>query len=190
MAVSRQLSDPISPMRYMWIGLLLILLVNIAWLFRSGEQPARAPRVGEAAPAFQLPIVFPEESLAVERGDGVGGEPRRVTLVLFFATWSPASVDELESLFSLGRQFDHRGLKVLAISAEPAAQGRVQAWVRKARPPFNVLLDDKGISGRYGVTVLPQRVLVDRDGIVRRLEKGAQLESVASLRKELDKLLP
>jgi peroxiredoxin len=183
-----------SALKYVWIGLGLIVLVNIAWLFRSGDQAPRGLRVSEAAPAFSLPIVFPEESLAATRTDGVAGpgsDPRRVTLLLFFATWSPASVDELDGLLRVSRNYDHRGLKVVAVSAEPAAQGRVQAWVKRARPPFNVVLDEGGtVSSRYGVTVLPERVLVDKDGVVRRLERGAQLESEAALAKELDKLLP
>lgn len=89
----------------------------------------------------------------------------RVVLLYFWATWCPICTGELPSrIESLHREFEDRGLVILAISMRESA-GEVAAWLKKHPISPPVLLDGDGAATQaYRATATPTFVLVDRAG--------------------------
>lgn len=96
----------------------------------------------------------------------------RATLVLFWATWSPRSLQALSDLEVLHREFAPLGLRVVAvnvegekISAQDAA--RVTAAAQASGVTYSVALDrDLSLYADWGVGAVPSAALVDAKGTI------------------------
>lgn len=116
-------------------------------------------RYGKSKPA-------PEFSLPGLRGTTVElkGLRGRVVLLNVWATWCPACRDEMPSLERLHREFDARGVSVLAASLREDTE-EVQKFVDELRLTMPVILDRDGRVGElYGVQWLPTTFLIGPDG--------------------------
>lgn len=176
----------------LFLGMVVFLAVGLT----RNPQEIPSPLIGQAAPAFELPVVG---------GSGVfsaGQFKGQLTLVNLWATWCAGCKEEHPILMALGRQ---PGLQMLGInykelqaselsglapkSAEAVqkATARSQAWLQKNGQAFGVnLLDMDGRVGMdFGVYGLPETYLVDRDGVVRFKHAGALTPEVLQ-----QKLLP
>lgn len=141
-------------------GLLLLLL------FASPSTPAAFKNVveGEPPPAFTL------------RGlDGVEHSsadilPGKVTVIVFWATWSPRSLEVLTDLTSLAGELEGESFQAVAINAEhPEITRGDQEKIKEltAGSAALVLLDDglKSFS-EYGTMALPSILVSDKEGKV------------------------
>jgi len=176
----------------LFLGMVVFLAVGLT----RNPQDIPSPLIGQAAPAFELPVVG---------GSGVFNAAQfkgQLTLVNLWATWCAGCKEEHPILMALGRQ---PGLQMLGInykelqaselsgmapkSAEAVqkATARSQAWLQKNGQAFGVnLLDMDGRVGMdFGVYGLPETYLVDREGVVRFKHAGALTPEVLQ-----QKLLP
>ena len=123
------------------------------------------------APLFRAPtLTGPPVALAELRG--------RVVLLDFWATWCAPCIAQLPALRHLDETLGPRGLAVVGINIEGAAARRaVDDVVREAGLRYPTVLDEGEVQRLYGAGTLPHLVLIDRDGILRRVFRGATSEA-------------
>jgi peroxiredoxin len=155
----------------------------------AGDSRRDAPagvRVGELAP-LEL------AGRGVEHVSGPAPVLRdRVVVLAFFATWCPGCVNELPLLVELHRNLNTRGVTVISISLDrPDARERRDALLAAAGVSHAVLWDREEHWKRTwqgSRTSLPYLALVDRTGVVRRIEEGYDPRRAASIRADVEAL--
>lgn len=133
---------------------LVVLLVGLAaWLLpsRALQPPARL--------SFTL-LDGNTTSLAALRG--------RPVLVAFWATTCIPCVEEIPELVRLYREYQPRGLEIIAVAMPYDPPLQVQRFVQKRDLPYPVALDLSGSIGRAfgGVDFIPTSFLLDAHGNV------------------------
>jgi cytochrome c biogenesis protein CcmG/thiol:disulfide interchange protein DsbE len=164
------------------LALLVIAAVVAAqFLVRSLEG------AGEAGPT---PEGMEAPALALETLDGRRVDLRelrgRVVAVNFWATWCPPCRAEMPRLSEVWRTRHDRCFELLGV-AGMSPRADTQAAARSL--PFPVLFDEGGDAvSAWSVRAFPRTFLVDPDGRVRRVFRGAVGEQ--ELAREVDALLP
>jgi cytochrome c biogenesis protein CcmG/thiol:disulfide interchange protein DsbE len=149
-------------------ALLGLFLLNGIWIVRSLRSLGGGPGgVGRPAPAFRAPaLAGPPVDLASLRG--------RVVLLDFWATWCAPCLQEMPALRRLDETLAPRGLAVVGVNIEGAAARRaVDDVVREAGLRYPTVIDEGEVRRLYGVEGLPHLVVIDREGVVRRVIQGA-----------------
>lgn len=143
-----------------------------------------AEEVGEGLPApnFALKTLNPDVAgttwLALDRYVGEEAEdPARLVLLTFFASWCAPCQKEMPVLEQLHRMYRERGLRVLAVCIDEDEQGMAAARKLLAanRITYPVLSDRFNVLARRYLgeqAPLPSLFLVDRDGMIVRIERG------------------
>lgn len=108
----------------------------------------------------------------LEVGEWIGGGRMtlthlqgRVTAVLFWATWSPASDAALPGMIALGNRFKGRMLSVVALTPEED-RSAVAAYTSRRRIQFSVGLA-AACGDAYGAETLPRLVIIDQNGTIQ-----------------------
>jgi peroxiredoxin len=117
--------------------------------------------VGRPAPDFTLPDLAGErQRLRDYRG--------RVVFLNFWASFCKPCKREMPSMERLARQYDDRGMVMLAVSLDAErqdAQGFLNRFLPEQRSAMEVLWDPNGeVSHRYGTTLIPETYIIDRNG--------------------------
>lgn len=123
--------------------------------------------VGVQAPDFTLPNLSGEShSFADLHG-------QKLTIVIFWSTWSRKSAEALARMEKLYRSFRNRGLAVVAVDADeehlsPEDLAAIRSTVGKLKLEFPVLLDHNLQTFHdYGVIALPSLVVLAPDRTIR-----------------------
>lgn len=166
--------DPPSALRLAAWGLFLFVLAAFVAQNVFHCAPA-SPLVGQPAPPFESAIVA---------GDGAGDRVAldslrgRVVMLDFWASWCPPCRESIPILSRLAARHAAAGLVTLGVNVEgerpPSFVARAH---RTLRAGFPSLHDLGAMQSGYGVRSLPTLVLVDRRGLVRRVEIGVPSES-------------
>jgi peroxiredoxin len=119
------------------------------------------------APSFRLPVVGKRRALGLSSLRG------KVVVVVFWASWNPASRATHIPLTKLINKFGYRGLEVIAVSTE--SDKVLHAYLKKNSVPFTVLRDSSGTVGSrlYRAPSIPAVVVIDRTGVIRHAGIGA-----------------
>lgn len=97
----------------------------------------------------------------------------KVLLLNFWATWCPPCLREMPSLERLREKMAGRPLEIAAIDSAESAD-EVNAYLSRMKLGFPVLLDADGSNTqRWKVFVLPTTFVLDGEGRVRYVLKGA-----------------
>ena len=114
---------------------------------------------------------------------------RDVIVLDFWASWCPPCRRALPMVAGIARDFADRGVAVYAVNkGEPEATAR--AYIAKNKLDLPVLLDvAKNASALYGVSGIPQIVLIGRDGVAAKVHVGLAPNEDRTLRAELEELL-
>jgi cytochrome c biogenesis protein CcmG/thiol:disulfide interchange protein DsbE len=129
------------------------------------------------APAFTLKgLDGRQHSLSDYRG--------KVVMINFWATWCIPCRAEMPDIEHEYRAHRDQGLVVLGIDPKEG-QDVVSRFVQDIGVSYTILLDPKGeVYDRYGVSALPQTLIVDRGGAVVKERTGqasrAQMEQELS----------
>jgi cytochrome c biogenesis protein CcmG/thiol:disulfide interchange protein DsbE len=144
----------------------LFLLTGI-WIVRSLRTLGGGGGVGRPAPPFSAPTLAGSTfALADLRG--------KVVLLDFWATWCAPCLAEMPALRRLDETAGPQGLAVVGINIEGAAARRaVDDVVREAGLRYPTVIDEGEVRRLYGVEGLPHLVIIDRQGVVRRVFQGA-----------------
>jgi thiol-disulfide isomerase/thioredoxin len=136
-------------------------------------------KVGEKLESFALKAAYgaPKTGAFLSLRDyWKGGDiPKKAVLLSFFATYCGPCKKEMPFLAALQQVYGHKGLQILLITIDKAADKRAEA-VRLAKEngvTFPVLSDRFNIvARRYSIEKLPCIYLSDSEGIVRFSEVG------------------
>jgi tetratricopeptide (TPR) repeat protein len=147
-------------------------MVFLSAIFFSVASAAfRTIQEGMTVPELKGKDLLTGETVAWKPGEG--GEGPGACLIVFWATWSPRSLQLLQDLKGMAEQYAERDFKVFAINvdserSDPNIQQTVTSLVKKLDPPFPVILDDQlKLFYAYGVIAVPSVAAVDADGILR-----------------------
>jgi len=155
------------------LTMLLILVVAIPILLLSlkendlGLRSESPVRVGHPAPDFTFPdLTGKKVSLTDFRG--------KVVFVNVWATWCPPCREEMPSMQKLYERFKNEEFKILAVSIDSNGREAVAPFMEKLNLTFPALLDPESkMWGLYGLTGVPESVIMDREGLVVKKIVGA-----------------
>jgi len=162
-----------------------------AWLFAAPRAAAAFRNVqgGMEAPAFRLrDLEGGEVSLEALRG-------HRAVIVVFFATWSGRSLEELKDVQALVAEHGGRGLRAVAVNVdhEHLSAEDVRAVKAKALElglSFPVVLDEGLETFRaYGVVAVPSTAVLGEGGVLRAAFNGYPTSTRLELREAVEDLL-
>jgi len=173
-------------------GLLAVvgLIALFAWgLARSGSSSGGfainaqlgevAIRPGPARP-FRL-TTFEGQTLALDNLRG------RVVMVDFWASWCPPCRAEAPVLAQVYREYRDKGVAFVGIAIWDT-QEDAQTYIQQFGIAYPNGLDPKGrIAIDYGVTGIPEKYFIDREGVLVKKFNGPMDET--RLRQVLDELL-
>jgi len=120
-----------------------------------------------------LPVTL-SDPVSGEKVELRAGAP--VLHVVFFATWCPACVDELERLADLQMRWEESGYRLVVVAvATRQDPRRLARFAAERQPPGRFLHDAGGGAEKaFGVQSLPAHVLLDESGEIlasaRRLD--------------------
>lgn len=147
----------------------LLLALPLLPACRSG--PASGPSITtqakvEEAIDFTLPAIAGGTiTLSDLRG--------KIVLLNFWTTWCPACREEMPLLQAAYAEKESSGLIVLAVNIKES-RAVVEKFIKDNGYTFLVALDQSGkVSEQYNVYYIPHTVIIDREGIVRRIKVGA-----------------
>ena len=165
----------------LWIN--YVVKMNIQGGGRGGVVSAMGNvKIGQVAPDFStLDLSNRTVSLSSYRG-------QKVVLLDFWATWCGPCRLEMISLQTLQEKYQNQGLEILSLNQGEDAE-LVRQFITRKKYGFHVLLDAAGaVNNLYGVRGIPTLVLVDKAGVIQRLEVG-YAEDPSALGKKIETLL-
>lgn len=107
----------------------------------------------------------------------------KIVLIDFWATWCIPCLMQIENLKEIHSKYSKRGFEIISISIDDDSE----AWVsgsRKIKIPWINLIGDSLVKDTYGLTFIPQNILVNQSGLI--LKKNL---SVTEIDKQLNTLL-
>lgn len=158
-----------------WLAVLLVL---------APSSDARAALVeGQAAPAFEVTLLAGQPlSLASLRG--------KVVLLHFWATWCPPCREEMPALQRFYETHRAEGIEIVAVTTEGDEDlPKVRAYAQGLTFPIATLAQSR-VSGYGRIWAMPLSFLIDRQGILRKVDwTGAEKIDEARLERLILPLL-
>lgn len=142
-----------------------------------GSSPAGAffgagserPQIGEAAPRFTAPQL---DGIKFDLGPHLG---KNAILLDFWSIYCVACVQAMPHLVALHERYKDQGFLAVGIDLDSFATKRVAKFIEGLpfRIPYPVVIDkQRQVAARYGVSVLPTVILIDRQGKVAYYHVG------------------
>jgi len=124
-------------------------------------------------PGMEGPLVEGTDLLTGKAVSSKAAAPGEVVVVTFWATWSERSLELLQDLKRMTRDYANRPFRVIAVNVEgetisSATLEEIRARVKSMELPFPVLVD-RGLQAfyAYGVIAVPSTALLNPDGTLR-----------------------
>jgi len=160
-----------------WLALLLLLL--------GFSVQAESVKEGQLAPALNLPLLGAraDESMSLEALRG------KVVYLDFWASWCGPCRLSFPQLEVLRQELGPRGFEVLAVNVDEFEDDAL-AFLDAIPVTYPVVRDaDADSPARYGILGMPTGLLLDREGVVKRVHQGYRRSDGEKLRKEIVQLL-
>jgi thiol-disulfide isomerase/thioredoxin len=136
---------------------------------RAGAGPdnqLRSPARRNALSAFRLSAIDGSQwALADQRGS--------VVMLNFWATWCGPCRMETPDLVTLSHTYGARGLRVAGITMDDDPKSVVPGFVDRYHVPYPMLVPDGTFALGDSIRALPTTLLLDRQGRVARMFRGA-----------------
>jgi peroxiredoxin len=137
---------------------------------RPLDAPAASELEGKPAPNFKLEGL---DGKSISLADLKG----KVIVLDFWATWCGPCRLSLPHLDKLYQAQKEKGLQVFALDQQEG-KDEVDAFVKKTGLTVPVLLDSEGkVGSQYGVTGIPQTVVINKDGKITKIFVGFDPDS-------------
>ncbi len=152
-----------------------LLLSLIGVMLAMITMPAMAEDTLESRP-FEVFKARPAPDLTIENPEGeavpVGGFTGEVVIMNVWATWCPPCVRELPALQQLQREFQHKGLKVITVSADADGFAAALPFLEEMRITLPAYIDRDGALYRaLEIRGLPTTFILNRQGeFIARIE--------------------
>ena len=145
--------------------------------------PAAAVEAGEPAPGFTLPPVDDEGdpiALADYRG--------KVLYLEFWSSWCAPCRRSMPELDALRENWPQEKFAVLGLNQDTHRPDAVR-FLERVSIGYPNALDLGGVTARrYGVSALPAAFVINADGVVEHVFRGAQTEDFALIRSVVERL--
>jgi len=153
-------------------GRFFLVFVFLSTIFFSAASAAfRNLQEGMTVPEVKGRDILNGESVSWKPGDG-GAKPG-VTLIVFWATWSPRSLELLGELKGMTEKYKDYNFNIIAINvdgrgSDPMTLQRVTSKAEQIAPPFPMIFDEQlKLFNSYGVIAVPSVAAVDGSGVLR-----------------------
>jgi thiol-disulfide isomerase/thioredoxin len=141
-----------------------------------------SPLVGKPAPDFQLELLDKKQLQLSEHKN-------KVLILDFWASWCGPCLQSMPLVDKVAAEFADQGVECFGINLQEPAD-RAQAAIARLQLSMPVALDlDGRVAEKYGVTSIPQTVIIGKDGTVVRLFVGSGARFDETLRNALQKVL-
>lgn len=162
----------------------ILCAVTLVGVVLGGEAAVLAdlPRIGQAAPAFRLPsLAGRATTLRSLRG--------KVVFLDFWASWCVPCRQEFPVLQRLSERYRERGLRVIGVTVDQEASN-ARAFVERAGARFLILHDaNRAVAERYAPPSMPTSYVIDREGILRHINRGFEASDDAKFERQIRALL-
>jgi thiol-disulfide isomerase/thioredoxin len=170
--------------------------------FSSGERGGRRDslKVGDEASPFVMRDLLTDEPTFLRDYTGKTlrdvskNKPRNAVVISFWATWCQPCKIEIPLLTKMAQDFKGQPVKIFLVNTleqEPSTEDTVRATYKARGYTLPCLLDASSrFSTVYTVRGLPMIVVIDKFGIVRRVNRGYHENfhiEIANLLRELVK---
>ena len=127
----------------------------------NGSSGTDSALVGKEAPDFELEVVDGDKfHLAKHKG--------KIVVLDFWATWCSHCLETMPDFVRLSGDAAARNVEVVAVNLEETP-AQIAAVLKRHQWQLSVALDrDGGVAAKYGVTAIPQTVIIGPDGKVMR----------------------
>ncbi|HEY9449179.1 MAG TPA: TlpA disulfide reductase family protein [Gemmatimonadaceae bacterium] len=149
---------------------------------KSSDARFRPLAAGEPVPAFTV-RTLDGDSASVGPGE-------QLTLLNLWATWCGPCQEEFPELEQLHRDYESKGLRVLAVSVDMGNDASVRDFAADHDATFTIGRDGEGRMQRLYQTVgLPETFLIAPDGTLIWRHFGALQPGAEELRRQIDQAL-
>jgi peroxiredoxin len=162
---------------------------TFAWSPPPGSQMVQAGGGGDASDLEGKPA--PDFELAKLDGQKVSSKDLKGTVYIldFWATWCGPCVASMPALNETFEKYKDKGVKVFACDQQEDKE-TVSKFAKSNNLTLTVLLDtDASVGSHYGVTGIPQTVVVGKDGKVVKVFVGYGEGQEDNIRKAVDDAL-
>ena len=143
-------------------------------LFAKSTNP-QIKQMGESFAGTLRRLSLPGSPMEIEGTllDGTAFDQKslagKVVLVDFWATWCGPCVAEIPNMIDQYEKYHDKGFEIVGISLDED-RAAVEGFVKDAKIPWPILFAGKGwgdpVASFYGITGIPQLILIGRDGNV------------------------
>jgi peroxiredoxin len=131
--------------------------------------------------------------IVLQRADGetvrLSAYRGKVLLVDFWASWCPPCKASFPALDALYREYESRGVEVLAVNVDERRQD-ADGFLKDHPHQMTVVFDPKGASPTaFDVKGMPSSFVIDKSGHIRFVHMGYSSNVEESYRQEIDQLL-
>lgn len=171
--------------------LLASLLLFVVGLYSAPKAAAafKNVQVGAEAPDFRLKDVSGNE-VSLE-----ACKKEKAVLLVFFATWSSRSLEELKDIQKMFPDFEPKGLRAIAVNVEHEHMTdedfkAVRGKVAEMKLSFPVVFDAGLETYRgYGVVAVPSTAILGEGGVIRHAVNGYPSFVHAEMKEQVEVLL-
>ena len=131
----------------------------------GGEEGRDSSLVGKDAPSIELDLL---DGTKFKLAD----HKNKVVILDFWASWCGPCLQAMPQVDKVAHEFADQGVELIAINLEETPE-KVKSALGRLKLETTVALDHNGrVAERYGVTSIPQTVIINREGKVARLFVG------------------
>jgi peroxiredoxin len=148
--------------------------------------------VGKAAPTFSLPDLS-QQYVALHDFCGTKlnkpwiNKTKQVVVLSFFATWCKPCLQEIPHLEKVKNNFTSQAVKFMLINVGEE-EAKIKDFLTQNPVNLDILIDRyKKTAEKYDALTLPRLVVIDKNGIVKKEQKG--FENTEQFEKELNQLI-
>ncbi len=141
------------------LALAAVLVLVVCGSPFGGERP----EVGEDAPRFTAPLLDGNE---FDLGPHIG---QKAILLDFWSIYCVSCVQEMPKLVDIYQRYADKGFLVVGVDLDSFGTKRVVKFVDGLdfKIPYPIVIDkQRQVAAKYGVSVLPTTVVIDRKGKV------------------------